>query len=56
MLRLQRRLPRGINFLLGGVVATVAVLALVLSTGGFNINIGGAPDVRIDAAAAMDTR
>ncbi|WP_175484773.1 hypothetical protein [Jannaschia pohangensis] len=49
-----RRLPRGINFLLGGIVATICILGVVLSTGGFGFKIGGAPSVQIEDAAASE--
>ena len=45
----NRRLPRGINFLLGGTVVAIGfVLFALLGGDGFGISLGGAPDVRID--------
>lgn len=46
----NRRLPRGINFLLGGTaVALGFVLFALLGGDGIGISLGGAPDVRIEA-------
>lgn len=44
----DRRLPRGINFLLGGTVVALAVAIFLLFGGSFDLGVGGAPDVRID--------
>lgn len=43
-----RRLPRGINFLLGGTAVALAVAVFLLFGGSFDFAVGGAPDVRID--------
>ena len=43
-----RRLPRGINFLLGGTVVAIGFVLFALLGGGFGISIGAAPAVRID--------
>lgn len=43
-----RRLPRGINFLLGGTAVALGVALLVLFGGSLDFGIGTAPQVRID--------
>jgi uncharacterized membrane protein YccF (DUF307 family) len=47
-----RRLPRGINFLLGGTVVAVGFLLFAIVGGTFDFSIGGAPNVRIDGPMA----
>lgn len=44
----SKRLPRGINFLLGGSVVAVSLFLLAMVSGTIDIGVGGAPDVRID--------
>ncbi|SDZ39843.1 hypothetical protein SAMN05444004_1137 [Jannaschia faecimaris] len=43
-----RRLPRGINFLLGGTVVAIGIAVFVLLGGSLDFAVGGAPSVRID--------
>ena len=43
-----RRLPRGINFLLGGTVVAIGFVVFALVGGGFGFKVGTAPAVRID--------
>ncbi|MGB3690999.1 MAG: hypothetical protein WBA02_17060 [Jannaschia helgolandensis] len=49
---LPRRLPRGINFLLGGIVVAVGFIMFALLGGSFDLGVGGAPEVRIEASSA----
>ncbi|KIT15977.1 hypothetical protein [Jannaschia aquimarina] len=41
--------PRGLNFLLGGVVVAAIGLGVLLLAGPVDLGLFGAPDVRIDA-------
>ncbi|WP_179379985.1 hypothetical protein [Jannaschia marina] len=47
----SRRLPRGINFLLGGTIVAVGFALFFVFGGSFNLAVGAAPDVRIDETA-----
>ncbi|CTQ50653.1 hypothetical protein [Jannaschia donghaensis] len=52
----SRRLPRGINFLLGGTVVAIGFMLFAVLGGSFDLSIGGAPSVRIDDAMAAATK
>ncbi len=45
-----RRLPRGFNFLLGGTVVAVGFVVIAIFGGAFDVGLGSAPSVRIDAS------
>ncbi|MCK0166617.1 hypothetical protein MWU52_03540 [Jannaschia sp. S6380] len=47
-----RRLPRGINFLLGGSVVAAGFILFAILGGSIDFRIGGTPDVRIDGPVA----
>ncbi len=44
----DRRLPQGVDVLLGGTAIAVCIAVLALFAGAFDIAGGGAPPVRID--------
>lgn len=52
----KRRLPRGINFLLGGTIVAVGFVAFAILGGSFDFGLGSAPPVRIDEPASVAIR
>lgn len=51
---MPNRLPRGINFLLGGIVVAVGFIMFALLGGSLDLGVGGAPDVRIESTVATE--
>ncbi len=52
----RRRLPRGINFLLGGTIVALGFVVVALVGGTFDFGIGAAPAVRIDTQETLASR
>ncbi|CUH39055.1 hypothetical protein JSE7799_01774 [Jannaschia seosinensis] len=46
----RRRLPRGINFLLGGVIVAATLVGAAVISGVVDLGLGGAPDVLIEGS------